>query len=235
MVSTNYRDFGKQLVSERARVDEAHRRRRAPHPAHQVPRRAVRQPLATTTSTTARRRSRRPTAPPRAPPRSARWCCSRTTAHAAVQRGQEDGGHRSARPVDCSDTRTSRRPATTCSARGGASAATRTRVTPVDGIKAASPGATYTRRLHALAQRALRPGGRVPDGRRRRRHRGRERRRPGRRRRRRDARDERRGRGPHATSGCPASRSRSSRPSRRPASRSRSCCSTAGRWCCRTS
>ena len=45
MVSTNYRDFGAQLVAAPRGLDEAHRRRRAPDPADQVPRRALRAPV----------------------------------------------------------------------------------------------------------------------------------------------------------------------------------------------
>ncbi len=56
MVSTNYRDFGKELVASRQVSMQAHRRRRAPHPAHQVPRRALR---ASATSTSPTRRARR--------------------------------------------------------------------------------------------------------------------------------------------------------------------------------
>ena len=71
MVSTNYRDFGPQLVAQRAGLDAAHQRRGAPHPAREVPRRAVRAPV--------RRRRRR---------RRASSCCreNRAAARRAAQR-----------------------------------------------------------------------------------------------------------------------------------------------------
>ena len=52
MVSTNIRDFGRQLLAERPDLDAADQRRGAPDPADQVPRRPVRAPV--------RRRRRRP-------------------------------------------------------------------------------------------------------------------------------------------------------------------------------
>ena len=45
MVSTNYRDFGPQLVRSGQRVDAPHQRRGAPDPAREVPRGAVRAPV----------------------------------------------------------------------------------------------------------------------------------------------------------------------------------------------
>ena len=45
MVSTNYRDFGADLVNKRRGVDAPHRRRRPPPAADQVPRRPVQEPL----------------------------------------------------------------------------------------------------------------------------------------------------------------------------------------------
>ena len=45
MTSTLIRDFGEQLLAERPDLDEADRRRRAPDPARQVPRRPVREPV----------------------------------------------------------------------------------------------------------------------------------------------------------------------------------------------
>ena len=45
MVSTNFVDFGSRLVAAASRADVAHRRRRAPDPAHQVPRGPLRASL----------------------------------------------------------------------------------------------------------------------------------------------------------------------------------------------
>ncbi len=77
MVSTNIRDYGRQLLAQRPDLDEADRRRRTPDPAGQVPRRPVRPPLRRPGQ--GRRpgqlRHRRPTAPRPARPPPARWCC----------------------------------------------------------------------------------------------------------------------------------------------------------------
>ena len=79
MVSELIRNNGKQLLAERQDLAVADRRRRAPHPAHQVPRGAVRASLRRRRQgrdgAAAARRGRRP----RATPPGARWCCSRTT------------------------------------------------------------------------------------------------------------------------------------------------------------
>ena len=77
MVSTHIRDNGEKLLAQKKITMSAARRRRTPHPAGQVPRRAVR---ATPTSTRPRpstrsRSSPRPTARPPARPPRARWCC----------------------------------------------------------------------------------------------------------------------------------------------------------------
>ena len=75
MVSTNFRDFGRRARGERRGLDAPHQRCGPPHPAGEVPRRPVREPVR-------RRRARRRassccprTAPRRGGPPGARWCC----------------------------------------------------------------------------------------------------------------------------------------------------------------
>ena len=101
----------RELLAQRPHLDGAARRRRAPDPAREVPRRAVRPPVrrpgegrrrAAPARRGRRRRARRP---------AARWSCSRTTDDTAAARpGEEDRGDRAA----------GRQTSTTCSARGGA-------------------------------------------------------------------------------------------------------------------
>ena len=82
MVSTNLRDYGKQLLAQHKISMAPARRRGAPDPARQVPRRAVRPPVRRPGEGDRPgqlRDRRRPQRGAAAPPR-ARWCCSRTTA-----------------------------------------------------------------------------------------------------------------------------------------------------------
>ena len=91
-------------------LDGPPRRRGAPDPADQVPRRAVREPLRRPVEGRGRRRSCPTPSPRRARPAAARWCCSRTTARCC----------RSTRPrTPRSSVRWATTPRT-CSARGGA-------------------------------------------------------------------------------------------------------------------
>ena len=99
MTSTLIRDFGAELLARPRDLDEADRRRRAPDPAREVPRRPVREPVR------AVRRRRRPR----------RRCCARTPSprrgnaasrsmvllqneggDPAARSGQEDGSDRAA-------------------------------------------------------------------------------------------------------------------------------------------
>ena len=82
MVSTNIRDFGKQLLAQHRISMAAHRRRGAADPAREVPRRAVRAPLRRPGEgrrSEQLRDRRRPRRGARRRPAS-RWSCSRTTA-----------------------------------------------------------------------------------------------------------------------------------------------------------
>ena len=118
MVSTNIRDYGKQLLAQQQDLDAADRRRGAPHPAREVPRRAVRAPVRR------RRQGEGPGELPHAgrPRRGAHGAGALDGAaqerrrDAAARPDEEDRGDRAAR----------RDQATTCSARGGAAARTRT-------------------------------------------------------------------------------------------------------------
>ena len=158
-----YRDSRPPAGAERPRVDEADRRRRAPDPAHQVPRRPVR-PLRTTTSTTARRRSRRPTAtPPAGPPHRSMVLLKNDDNDAAVRRGQEDRRDRAARPA----CRTTPRQGTgtTCSALVGR----RARRGRGGAVRRHQGRSRRTRRTRAgctmTDNELVRPGERVRDGR----------------------------------------------------------------------
>ena len=143
MVSTNYRDFGQELVAGRARLDAAHRRRRAADPAREVPRRAVRQRPLRPRRQPRRRRSRTPTATPPGRPRSARWCCSRTTGRRCRSTPAKKTAVIGPLGQSLIDGNV-KAPATTCSARGGASGATRTPCRRTTASRRSRPNATYT-------------------------------------------------------------------------------------------
>ena len=116
MVSTTYRDFGRELLASRRISIKRDRRRGAADPADQVPRRAVRASVRRRRGGAGQRCCCPRTARPRARPRGARSSCSRTTAARCRSRRQDDRADRAAR----------RRPRTTCSARGGDAATTTT-------------------------------------------------------------------------------------------------------------
>ncbi len=80
MVSTYIRDYGEAAAGAAPDLDPAHQRRRAQDPAHQVPRRLVREPLRRPGRRPRRSRRRQRRGRPRARPPGARWCCSRTRA-----------------------------------------------------------------------------------------------------------------------------------------------------------
>ena len=124
MVSTNIRDFGKQLLAQHrismARVDDAVRRilrvkfRAGLFEHPYVDQTKAVDPASFVTPTTAPRRGRRP---------ASRWSCSRTTASRPARRRRS----RSTRPSRRSSSARWATTSTTCSARGGARARTRTR------------------------------------------------------------------------------------------------------------
>ena len=113
---------------------QAHRRRRAPHPARQVPRRAVRATLQPRRRPP-EKRCCRPTATPRARGRRRSMVLLKNDGPVLpIRRGKTTAV---IGPLG-------RQRGTTCSARGGAAATTRTPSRSFDGMKAQNPNATYT-------------------------------------------------------------------------------------------
>ena len=161
MVSTNFRDFGAQLVAEPRGLDEAHRRRGPPHPAHQVPRRALRASV----------RGRRGRAGQAAAPEEPRGGARRRRAlgrAAQERRAQRAGAADLGVEVDRADRAAGRlrsrhaRPVVGARRRQGRHLAARRH-------EGAEPEHDIHGGLHDQPQRPRRPGQRVRDRRRRRR------------------------------------------------------------------